>query len=297
MVSRPSISRFRTRFGFIPGLGCSLPVITICLLAAAFSGCRNREEAGDTVSYVSELRQDDFLRRLAAAKELSLQAEEIDVVAVPYLIEALREPREMIQRYSAQALGRIRAYSAIPALIEGTRNESDYVRFDCVSALGRLEDPRVYPPLLEALRDNSSYVRWAAAEGLGELRVVEAYPRLVTALRDSSSYVRSAAAKALGQIGDPAAIPHLKSSLYDRNLWVRNASALALARLGDNEGIPILIKNLESEAQERDELVRAQAAEFLREATGEEFGFDPHENAAGRQAAVRRWEDWWQRQR
>ncbi len=272
-------------------------LISTCLLTAALPGCGEKPEAGDVVSYVSELRQDDFLRRLAAAKELSLTAEEIDVVAVPYLIEALREPREMIQRYSAQALGRVRAYSAIPALIEGTRNESDYVRFDCVSALGGLKDPRVIPPLIEALKDESSYVRWAASESLGELGAAGAYPRLVTGLRDSSSYVRSASAKALGQIGDPAAIPHLKSSLYDRNLWVRNASALALARLGDNEGIPILIKNLESEAQERDELVRAQAAEYLREATGREFAFDPHGPAAEREAAIRRWEDWWQRQR
>jgi HEAT repeat protein len=272
-------------------------ILPVLFLTALLAGCGDGGGDKDIVSYVSDLRRDDFLQRLAAAKELSLEAEEVDVVAVPYLIEALEEPREMIQRYSAQALGRIRAYTAIPALIKWSRQGGDYVRFDCVSALGKLDDPRVHPPLIEALKDESSYVRWAAAEGLGELGVVGAYPRLVTGLRDSSSYVRSASAKALGQIGDAAAIPHLKSSLYDRNLWVRNASARALARLGDQEGIPILIKNLESEAQERDELVRAQAAEFLREATGENFGFDPRGPAADREEAIRRWQDWWQNRR
>jgi HEAT repeat protein len=281
---------------------CRLPSIRLLifpafLLAAGLSGCGDKGGEKDIVSYVSDLRKDDFLQRLAAAKELSLVVEEIDVVAVPYLIESLQEPRELIQRYSAQALGRIRCHSAIPALVEGLRNESDYVRFDCVSALGKMDDPRVHNPLIAALKDESTYVRWAATEALGELKVAEAYPWLVTGLRDPSSYSRSAAANALGQIGDKAATPHLRSSLYDRNLWVRNASARALARLDENEGIPVLIRNLESEAQERDNLVRAQAAEFLREITGQNFGFDPHGSPTARGEAILRWNNWWKSQR
>lgn len=272
-------------------------VLPALFLALSISGCAEQAGEKDIVSYVSDLRKDDFLQRMAAAKELSLLAEEIDVVAVPYLIESLQEPRELIQRYSAQALGRIRCFSAIPALIEGTRNESDYVRFDCVAALGKMDDPRVHKPLLAALNDNSTYVRWAATEALGDLKVAEAFPWLINVLRDSSSYSRSAAANALGKLGDKEAVSHLRSSLYDRNLWVRNASARALARLGENEGIPVLIRNLESEAQERDNLVRAQAAEFLREVTGENFGFDPQGSPAARQEAIRRWQEWWDSRR
>ena len=270
--------------------------VLICLgaiLAAAVTGCGERPMVDDVVSYVSELRRGDFLRRVTAAKELSLSVDENDVVAVPYLIEALKVPREMYQRYSAQALGHIGCHSAIPALIQATRDESDYVRFDAAVALGKMDDPRVHRALIEALRDQSTYVRWAASEGLGELQVAEAYPRVVSGLRDSSSYVRSASANALGKIGEEAAIPHLRSSLYDRNLWVRNAAARALARLGDNSGIPVLIRNLESTARERDQMVREQADEFLREVTGENFGFDPQGTDAERQEAIRRWESWW----
>jgi len=274
-----------------------LSLLAGLLLAWSVSGCGEPEGEKDVVSYVSELRQDDFLLRMAAAKELSEIVEEADVVAVPYLIESLREPRELIQRYSAQALGRIRCLAAVPALIEGLRNENDIVRYDCVVALGKIDDPRGYKPLIAALKDESSYVRWAAAEALGRLKVKEAYPWLVSALRDTSSYGRSAAANALGQIGDPAAVPHLRTSLYDRNLWVRNASARALVRLGENEGIPVLIRNLESEAQERDNLVREQAVEFLREVTGREFGFDPRASRSAREEAIRRWEEWWESQR
>ncbi len=267
------------------------------VLAAAVSGCGERAGGDDVVSCVSELVRGDFLRRVTAAKELSRVVDENDVVAVPYLIEALQVPREMYQRYSAQALGRIGCHSAIPALIQATRDESDYVRFDAAVALGKMDDPRVHRPLIEALQDESSYIRWAALEGLGALRVKEAYPRVVSGLRDSSSYVRSATANALGRIGEEAAIPHLRSSLYDRNLWVRNAAARALARLGDNSGIPVLIRNLESTARERDQMVRDQADEFLREVTGENFGFDPQGTDAEREEAIRRWESWWEARR
>ncbi len=278
---------------FLPTRG---PILPVLLISAVLFGCGEQKGGKDIVSYVSDLRQEEFLQRLAAAKELSLSAQEIDVVAVPYLIESLQEPRELIQRYSAQALGRIRCHAAIPALIEGSRNGSDYVRFDCVVALGKMDNPRVHNPLITALKDKSSYVRWAATEALGSLQVEEAFPWLVKGLRDASSYGRSAAANALGMLGDPAAIPHLRTSLYDRNLWVRNASARAMYRLGETEGIPVLIKNLESDARERDDMVRAQAGDFLREITGENFGFDPHGSPAARQAAILRWQEWWKSQ-
>ncbi len=287
-----SVGGFSPSARFLPvliGLGA--------ILAAAVTGCGERPMEDDVVSYVSELVRGDFLRRVTAAEELSRVVDENDVVAVPYLIEALAEPREMYQRYSARALGRIGCYSAIPALIRATRDESDYVRYDAALALGGMDDRRVHRALIEALRDESSYVRWAAAESLGALRAEEAYPRLVSGLRDSSSFVRSASANALGRIGDEAAIPDLRSSLFDRNLWVRNAAARALALLGDNAGIPVLIRNLESTARERDQMVRAQAAEFLREVTGEDFGFDPHGTDAERREAIRRWESWWQERR
>ena len=264
-------------------------------ICGLLSACGGREER-DIINNISDLGDDDPLIQMAAAKALSTEAKEIDLVAVPYLIISLQDPRELIRRYSAQALGRIRDYSSIPALIKSAGRGSDYVRYDCTIALKGFNDPRVNAALLKGLKDESTYVRWASADALGELRVTEAYPRLIAGLKDKSSYVRSSSARALGLLGDKAAIPHLRNSIYNRNLWVRNAAAFALAHLGDTEGIPILILNLSSDARDKKGSVRAQAIEFLREITGENFGYDPSAPPGKRKEASARWKKWWEKQ-
>ena len=265
------------------------------ILGGLLTGCGGGSER-DTINYVSDLGSDDPLIQMAAAKALSTEATEIDVVAVPYLIISLQDPRELIRRYSAQALGHIRDYSSIPALIKNAGRDSDYVRYDCIVSLNGFDDPRVKAALITGLKDKSSYVRWASADGLGELRVMEAYPQLISGLKDTSSHVRSASAKALGLLGDKAAIPHLRNSIYNPNLWVRNAAALALARLGDTEGIPILILHLSSEARDKKGTVREQAVDFLREISGKNFGYDPSVPPEKRKEAIARWEKWWEKQ-
>ncbi|MFH1039362.1 MAG: HEAT repeat domain-containing protein [PVC group bacterium] len=272
---------------------CCIVLFFICAL---LPGCGGREDEEDVVNYISDLSKEDFLQRMAAAKELSNRATGNDVVAVPYLVMSLQDSKELIGRYSAQALGTIRDYSSIPALITGSQEGSDYVRYDCVVALGRFNDPRVHGPLLNALQDESFYVRWAAAEALGNLKVPAAYAKLIAGLNDESSYVRSASATALGKLGDKGAVPYLRNSIYNPNLWVRNDAALALARLGDTEGIPVLIVNLSSAARDKKGVVREQAVQFLREITGKNFGFDPSDPLEVRKAAIKRWEQWWDEQ-
>jgi len=273
-------------------------VLLICLLilSGILSGCGTRDEK-DVVNYVSDLGKKDFILRMGAANFLSQEAKGTDVIAVPYLEITLQDPRDEIRRYSAQALGRIKDYSSIPALIDGLKQENDEVRYDCILALGSFQDPRVNTAILGTVNDYSSYVRWASLEMLGKLKVQEAYPQLVAGLKDSSSYARSASAKALGKLGNKEAIPQLRSSIYNSNLWVRNAAALALSRLGDKEGIPILIMNLGSTARDKKGTVREQAADFLREISGENFGFNGSDPSSKQKAAIKRWEQWWEREK
>jgi len=273
-------------------------VLLICLLILSgfLSGCGTRDEK-DVVNYVSDLGKKDFILRMGAANFLSQEAKETDVIAVPYLEITLQDPRDEIRRYSAQALGRIKDYSSIPALIDGLKQENDEVRYDCILALGSFQDPRVNTAILGTVNDDSSYVRWASLETLGKLKAQEAYPQLVAGLKDSSSYARSASAKALGKLGNQEAIPHLRSSIYNSNLWVRNAAALALSRLGDKEGVPILIMNLGSTARDKKGSVRDQAADFLREISGENFGFNGSDPPSKQKAAIKRWEKWWEREK
>ena len=268
----------------------------LLIFSGFLPGCGSREEK-DIVNYVSDLGKKDFILRMGAANFLSQEAKETDVIAAPYLEVTLQDPREEIRRYSAQALGRIRDYSSIPALIDGLDQENDEVRYDCILALGGFEDPRVNTAILDNVNNESSYVRWASLEMLGKLKVQEAYPQLIAGLKDASSYARSASAKALGKLGNKEALPHLRSSIYNSNLWVRNAAALALSRLGDKEGIPILIMNLGSTARDKKGTVREQAADFLREISGENFGFNTSDPTSKQKAAIKRWEKWWEREK
>ena len=273
-------------------------LLLVCMLLSigSLAGCGDREEK-DIVDYISDLGKRDFILRMGAANLLSQEAKETDVIAVPYLEITLQDPREEIRRYSAQALGRIRDYSSIPALIDGLKQENDEVRYDCILALGGFEDPRVNAAILENVNDESSYVRWSSMEMLGKLKVREAYPAMIDGLKDSSSYVRSASAKALGRLGDKRAIPKLRSSIYNTNLWVRNAAALALARLGDKEGIPILIMNLSSDARDKKGSVADQAADFLREISGEDFGFNSSDPLPKQKVSIKRWKNWLEEQK
>jgi len=271
-------------------------LVWLLLFIGSLSGCGGRDEK-DIVNYVSDLGKKDFILRMGAANLLSQEAKETDVIAVPYLEITLQDPRDEIRRYSAQALGRIRDYSSIPALIDGLKQENDEVRYDCILALGGFEDPRVNAAILENVNDESSYVRWSSMEMLGKLKVREAYPAMIDGLKDSSSYVRSASAKALGRLGDKRAIPKLRSSIYNTNLWVRNAAALALARLGDKEGIPILIMNLDSDARDKKGSVADQAADFLREISGKNFGFNSSDPLPKQRVSIKRWKNWLEEQK
>ena len=100
----------------------SVLLVGLLFLSLFLSGCGSREEK-DIVSYVSDLGKSDFILRMGAANFLSQTAKETDVIAVPYLEVTLKDPRDEIRRYSAQALGRIRDYSSIPALIAGLDQE------------------------------------------------------------------------------------------------------------------------------------------------------------------------------
>ena len=274
----------------------SILLVCLLILSGVLPGCGTRDDK-DIVNYVSDLGKKDFILRMGAANFLSQEAKETDVIAVPYLEITLQDPRDEIRRYSAQALGRIRDYSSIPVLIDGINQENDEVRYDCILALGGFEDPRVNTAILGTVNDESSYVRWASLEMLGKMKVQEAYPQLIAGLKDSSSYARSAAAKALGKLGNKEAIPQLRSSVYNSNLWVRNAAALALARLGDKDGIPILIMNLGSTARDKKGSVQDQAADFLREISGENFGFNGSDPPSKQKVAIKRWEKWWEREK
>ena len=187
-------------------------------------------------------------------------------LAVPGLLEALRDWDRAVSTGAAQALGQIGASVAIPGLIAklgdaiagieaATANHvhgvdtynKDYQHWAVLNAaagaLNEIGDTAV-PKLLDALEHSSSYGRRGAAYALGRIGEATTVPRLLDALTDSDEGVRWSVADALGKIGDPRAVPgliELLSDTADVKYWkggrVSESAAEALERIGTSEAL------------------------------------------------------------
>ena len=129
-------------------------------------------------------------------------------------------------------------------------------------------------------------IRWFA--GVGE----PAYPTLLGLVADERDDVAAAALSALGATGDKRLVPHVREIEWDaeqRGVDVTLERARTLLRLGDWSEVPSLIQGLEDERL----LTRALSSQALREATRQNFGFEPRGEATSRDLAVGRWKRWW----
>ena len=129
-------------------------------------------------------------------------------------------------------------------------------------------------------------IRWFA--GVGE----PAYPTLLELVTDERDEVSAAALSAIGATGDRRLVPHVQDlewNASERSFDVRLERARTLLRLGDWSEVPTLIEGLEDERL----LTRALSVQALREATRQEFAFDPRGEDTARELAVARWERWW----
>lgn len=118
----------------------------------------------------------------------------------------------------------------------------------------------------------------------------QAIPDLLGALDNDEPKVRSNAAWVLGQIGDRRVITDLQPLVQDANATVRLESARTLMTLGDMRHAPVLIQSLDSDKPE----VRYLCHEALKEATGQDFGYDHlSENLVLRHQSVFGWRQWW----
>jgi hypothetical protein len=77
-------------------------------------------------------------------------------------------------RHSLVAMGRI----AVPSLVEALKNNHNLVRWEAAKALGEIGDPETAPDLIKALEDEDFDVRWLAAEGLIRMNINALKPLL-----------------------------------------------------------------------------------------------------------------------
>jgi hypothetical protein len=134
--------------------------------------------------------------------------------------------------------------------------------------------------------DRIEAIRWFASVG------EPAYPTLLAMVTDPRKDVAGSALAALGATRDSRLVDELHklpwpADANDSDLALERARTLL--RLGDWSMMPVLIRGLRSE----DLMTRALCNHALNEATHEQFGFDPKGEADAREAAVKKWEAWW----
>ena len=111
-------------------------------------------------------------------------------LAVPDLIDALRNPDEGVRRSAAQYLGemRERAWVAVPALMATLSQRNSYV--EGVEALGKIGRPakQAIPALMKALTDTDAYRRWCVAKALVNIdpSTTNTVPGLTIALKEGA---------------------------------------------------------------------------------------------------------------
>ncbi len=130
----------------------------------------------------------------------------------PRLAGALDPAREPVPLNRATAAGALRILGnpvAVPALIQALRDPDPTVRAEALRALGTLQARSERPAIERALRaDPAPSARVEAAYALRRLADLEALPALALALEDPDESVVFAAHDALQQISGAQRPPH-----------------------------------------------------------------------------------------
>jgi len=181
-------------------LNKSVKFMMIVLFVSFFLLSAGHLQAADIDTLVQDLKDNDLIVRLHAAKALG---EAKDARAVEPLIAALGD--KGCGHTAANALAKI-GKPAVEPLIVALKNENPFVRRNAAEALGEIKDSSAVKPLIDTLKDNDLIVRRNAAKALGKIKDSSAEEPLTSALKDESPAVRRNAAIALREMGKPEAI-------------------------------------------------------------------------------------------
>jgi HEAT repeat protein len=155
--------------------------------------------------------------------------------ALPRLSSLAVEDTDMeVRRAATGALGLAAPENdiAVPALINALRDSAWQVREEAATTLGKFGySNSIAAALRQAMEDDHWQVRLRAARSLGRLRDQSALPLLIESLLHPAGNLRREAAIALGEIGDARAIDALRAASADPDPEVRKAARLATERL------------------------------------------------------------------
>jgi len=276
----------------IPRLFSRDPVVRAS--AAAHLG-RKGQQAAAAVPYLIRLLPDTTPVQLSIylgsgyysstettpAEEASRALSGIGSPASNALLLALRDPRPVVRRLAAKALGQIGELGAVDFLVDLLRDPDPGVRATTAIALGDYHNPMAAQKIMDAYAGAGPEVRTDIIYILGNIGDVLSVPFLIGHAQDTHDANRAAIMLALGKLRDARGVATLLQGLQDSNENTRANAAYALAAYYSPEVIQALIGALADKAAG----VREAAQGSLETLSGMDF--------AGDQT---KWAMWWQQQ-
>jgi HEAT repeat protein len=163
--------------------------------------------------------------------------------AIPYLMEALRDPFWWYERDGAvqDLLSAIESMgeAVVDPLVEALSDKEGTVRRLAATILGNLKSPRAMDHLGTLVYDLHHDVSRAAAIALGKYGL-PAFELLMDSLRHAESGIREHAVLGLGYIRSEPVASLLVACLSDPERGVRRQAVLSMAELKDPRTLPAL---------------------------------------------------------
>lgn len=192
-------------------------------------------------------------------------------VALPALLDGLRDPNANLSQGAALALSRALESPAADVDAAGLREDlfrvlqsSDRIEASrlALDVLGRQSDATLVARLQPYLQSKDDGLRVRTLRFLGKVKATSSVPAVVISLNDPMFEVRRAAVSALIEINDastlPAILPHLDDQSYD----VREVSYRAVGAMGDASHVATLASRLEKLSAIGAELDKADSIAF-----------------------------------
>jgi HEAT repeat protein len=241
-----------------------ISIIVLTILTVAFTASADNQSLETLLAY---LKSPDTGTRQDAARRLGERRERNQLAVEALAVAARKDEKRDVRAEALEALGKIKDFSAVPEVLDALKDPSDVVRGAAVKALVMfytehdidfitnrragwnlfnpfldtsdheiiepyiIVEPEIINALGEAARgDRERDVRIAAIRALGVLRGQSAMAQLSDAL-SADQDVRIDVIRAFIKIGDPAAGDYLIPFFRDSNQKVRTQAMVAAGML------------------------------------------------------------------
>ena len=165
-----------------------------------------------------------------------------DASAVEALIHQLEFHPDLVEEEMVDALGSLGGAEAVPWLSKLLINDPrTLVRRAAALALGKTGDESAIPPLIKAVTQGDADIRRAALRSLRTLQAEEADAVFAAALLDPQPAVRIAAAEGVAEMCLCTSAPNARESLAQFHDEASSEVAYALAAIGDDSDIPLIL--------------------------------------------------------